>query len=51
MTRERKASLALAPALRIICASPSGMPNASAGSMRASMQVTGGGQRKDQAVL
>lgn len=39
MTRERRASFALAPALRITCASPSVMPNAEAGSIRASMQV------------
>ena len=40
MTRERRASRALPPALRIMCASPRGMPYARAGSMRASMQVT-----------
>ena len=40
MTRERRASFALAPALRITWASPREMPYAAAGSIRASMQVT-----------
>lgn len=37
---DRCASLALAPALRMTWASPSEMPKAAAGSMRASMHVT-----------
>lgn len=36
----RRASLALPPALRMICASPRSIPKAAAGSMRASIQVT-----------
>ena len=40
MTSERKASLALPPAFRITCASPSEIPKAEAGSIRASIQVT-----------
>lgn len=40
MMRERSASFADAPALRITCASPRSIPKAEAGSMRASMQVT-----------
>ena len=40
MMSERKASLALAPALRMMCASPMRGPNAPKSSMRASMQVT-----------
>ena len=41
MMMDRRPSLAEPPALRITCAAPSGMPKAAAGSIRASMQVTG----------
>lgn len=40
ITSDRRASRALPPALRIMWASPRGMPYAEAGSMRASMHVT-----------
>lgn len=40
MTREHRASRALAPAFRMTCASPRVIPYADAGSIRASMQVT-----------
>ena len=44
MMMERSASRAEPPALRTMWAEPRGMPNAEGGSMRASMQVTGGGK-------
>jgi len=40
MTRDRSASLALPPALRITWASPRSIPYAAAGSILASIQVT-----------
>lgn len=41
MTMERRASGAMAPALRMMCASPMGIPREAAGSMRASMPGEG----------
>src|SRR6202012_3125841 len=45
MMMERSESAAMPPALRTTWASPRAMPKAAAGSMRASMQVTGRGER------